>query len=78
MTVVTDSTPTLLSNLSRADGSANYSQGGYTVIGAVNGPIEAQRRDELPEEAVVDVIVRPAVGVGGTIALDPVLAHVLR
>ena len=27
--------------------------------------IEVQRRDELPEEAVVDVIVRPAAGVGG-------------
>jgi hypothetical protein len=55
----------LLSNLHRADGSAAYSQNGYTVIGAVNGPIEVQRRDELPEEASVDVIVRPAAGVGG-------------
>jgi exosome complex component RRP46 len=55
-----------LSNLHRADGSATYSQNGYTVIGAVNGPIEVQRRDELPEEAAVDVIVRPAAGVGGT------------
>jgi hypothetical protein len=55
-----------LSNLHRADGSATYSQNGYTVIGAVNGPIEVQRRDELPEEAAVDVIVRPAAGVRGT------------
>ncbi len=54
-----------LSSLHRADGSATYSQNGYTVIGAVNGPIEVQRRDELPEEAAVDVIVRPAAGVGG-------------
>jgi len=54
-----------LSNLHRADGSATYSQNGYTVIGSVNGPIEVQRRDELPEEAVVDIIVRPAAGVGG-------------
>ena len=54
-----------LSNLHRADGSATYSQNGYTVIGAVNGPIEVQRRDELPEEAAIDVTVRPAAGVGG-------------
>jgi len=55
----------ILSHLHRADGSATFSQNGYTVIGAVNGPLEVQRRDELPEEAVIDVIVRPAAGVGG-------------
>jgi len=54
-----------LSNLHRADGSATFSQNGYTVIGSVNGPIEVQRRDELPEEAAVDIIVRPSSGVGG-------------
>lgn len=59
-----DPLATLL-HLHRADGSATFSQNGYTVIGAVNGPIEVQRRDELPEEAAVDVIVRPAAGVGG-------------
>lgn len=53
-----------LSQLHRADGSATYSSGGYTVIGAVNGPIEVQRRDELPEEAAIEVNIRPAVGVG--------------
>ncbi|KAI1481645.1 hypothetical protein F4774DRAFT_17303 [Daldinia eschscholtzii] len=56
----------LLSHLQNADGSATFSFSGYTVVGAVNGPIEVQRRDELPEEAAVDVIVRPAAGVGGT------------
>ncbi|KAI1466810.1 uncharacterized protein F4812DRAFT_67395 [Daldinia caldariorum] len=56
----------LLSHLQNADGSATFSFAGYTVVGAVNGPIEVQRRDELPEEAAVDVIVRPAAGVGGT------------
>jgi exosome complex component RRP46 len=55
----------ILSHLYRADGSATFSQNGYTVIGVVNGPLEVQRRDELPEEAVVDVIVRPAAGFGG-------------
>ena len=56
---------TTLSPLHRADGSATYSQNGYSVIAAVNGPIEVQRRDELPEEATVDVAVKPAAGVGG-------------
>ena len=55
----------LLSHLPKADGSATFSYAGYNIIGAVNGPIEVQRRDELPEEAAVDVIVRPAAGVGG-------------
>ncbi|TAQ90733.1 hypothetical protein B7494_g949 [Chlorociboria aeruginascens] len=55
----------MLSHLHRTDGSATFSQNGYTVIGSVNGPIEVQRRDELPEEAAVDVIVRPAAGIGG-------------
>ncbi|KAL8828681.1 MAG: hypothetical protein Q9191_002455 [Dirinaria sp. TL-2023a] len=39
-----------------SDGSAAYSHNGYTILGTVNGPIEAQRRDELPEEAFVDVV----------------------
>lgn len=56
---------TVLSLLHRADGSAKYSQIGYTVIAAINGPIEVQRRDELPEEATLDVAIRPAAGVGG-------------
>lgn len=55
----------ILSPLCRADGSAAYSKNGYSVIAAVNGPIEVQRRDELPDEAAVDVAVRPAAGVGG-------------
>lgn len=55
----------ILSHLHRTDGSATFSQNGYTVIGAVNGPLEIQRRDELPEEAAIDVLVRPAAGVGG-------------
>ncbi|OJD30611.1 exosome complex subunit rrp46 [Diplodia corticola] len=53
-----------LSDLRRADGSATFSQNGYSVLGAVNGPLEVQRRDELPEEAAIEVNVRPASGVG--------------
>ncbi|KAF5023607.1 hypothetical protein F66182_4365 [Fusarium sp. NRRL 66182] len=55
-----------LSHLAKADGSATFSYGGYAVIAAVNGPVEAQRRDENAFETLVDVIVRPAAGVGGT------------
>lgn len=53
-----------LSILQRADGSAKCDRDGYSVVGAVNGPIEVQRRDELPEEAAIEINVRPAIGVG--------------
>lgn len=56
-----------VSPLSRADGSAACSGGGYTVVGAINGPVEVQRRDELPNEAYIDVLIRPASGVAGPI-----------
>lgn len=51
--------------LPRSDGSVKYSNAGYTVTASVNGPIEAQRRDEHAYEAHVDVVVRPAAWVGG-------------
>ena len=53
-----------LTHLNRADGSATYTHNGYSIIGAVNGPIEVQRRDEQPEEATIEVNIRPAAGVG--------------
>ncbi|KAH9871345.1 hypothetical protein IAQ61_005524, partial [Plenodomus lingam] len=53
-----------LTHLNQADGSATYTHNGYSIIGAVNGPIEVQRRDEMPEEAAIEVNVRPAAGVG--------------
>jgi exosome complex component RRP46 len=55
-----------LTHLNRADGSATYTHHGYSIIGAVNGPIEVLRRDEMPEEATIEVNVRPAVGLGST------------
>ena len=64
-TMIKDHRAVTLGPLTRADGSASFSSHGYSVIGAVNGPVEVQRRDELPEEAAVDVAVRPATGVGG-------------
>ena len=63
--MIKDQSAVTLAPLTRADGSASFSSHGYSVIGAVNGPVEVQRRDELPEEAAVDVVVRPAAGVGG-------------
>ena len=57
-----------LTHLNRADGSATYTHLGYSIIGAVNGPIEVQRRDEQPEDATLEVNVRPAVGVGSVFA----------
>lgn len=63
-----------LGPLHRADGSATYSHAGYSVICAVNGPIEVQRRDEIPDEAAIEVNVRPAVGVGGM--LQPIAVNI--
>ncbi|KAL9012058.1 MAG: hypothetical protein Q9173_003138 [Seirophora scorigena] len=51
--------------LSRADGSASHTSNGYSIIAAVNGPVEVQRKDEIPEEAAIDVVIRPAAGIGG-------------
>lgn len=54
-----------LGALPEADGSASYSWQGFEVLGAVNGPIEPQRRDEIPEEAFLEVHIRSVNGVGG-------------
>ena len=51
--------------LPHADGSATYAWHGYAVAASVNGPLEAQRRDELPDGAALEVHVRPASGGGG-------------
>ncbi|KAF6840124.1 exosome complex subunit rrp46 [Colletotrichum plurivorum] len=69
-----------VSHLSRADGSATFSRGCHCVVASVNGPMEVQRRDENPFESVIDVIVRPAAGVGGTGErhLEAILQSALR
>ena len=51
--------------LPHADGSVHYSWLGHEIVATVNGPIEVQRRDELPEEAFVELNVRQASGGGG-------------
>ena len=57
----------ILNPLPKSDGSATYSIHGVSIIGGVNGPVEVQRRDEIAEEAAINVTVRPAAGVGGTL-----------
>ena len=74
--MIEDQRAVTLTPLTRADGSASFSSHGYSVIGAVNGPVEVQRRDELPEEAAVDVVVRPAAGVGGESLSGTVISYV--
>lgn len=66
--------------LARADGSTAFSSGLYTVISGVNGPVEVNRRDELPEEAAIEVNLRPSSGVGGPRErwLESVLQSVLK
>lgn len=67
--------------LHRAGGSATYtSPNGYSILAAVNGPVEVQRRDELPEEAHIEVNVRPHDGVGQVKErhLELIIANLLR
>ncbi|EAW11656.1 putative exosome complex subunit Rrp46 [Aspergillus clavatus NRRL 1] len=58
-----------LTPLARADGSASYQcpTTGYSILGSVNAPIELPgRRDALkPEEATVEVFVKPGTTPGG-------------
>ncbi|KAL1960576.1 hypothetical protein VTO42DRAFT_7155 [Malbranchea cinnamomea] len=56
-----------LSPLKYADGSASYtSPTGEMILGSVNGPVEVTRRDtQKPEEATLEVIVKPGVGSSG-------------
>ncbi len=72
---------TSLHPLNRADGSATYtSPNGYSILAAVNGPVEVQRRDELPDEAHIEVNVRPHDGVGQVKDrhLEMMIANTLR
>jgi exosome complex component RRP46 len=66
--------------LIRADGSATFSSNLFTILAAVNGPVEVQRRDELPEEAAVEVNIRPSSGIGGPRErwMETVIAALLR
>lgn len=58
---------TLISPLSFADGSANYSsRHGDQILASVNGPMDVPRRDtQKPDEATLEVWVKPGVGTSG-------------
>ncbi|PGH27636.1 hypothetical protein AJ80_00649 [Polytolypa hystricis UAMH7299] len=58
---------TSLAPLQFPDGSASYtSPSGDQILASVNGPIEATRREtQKPEEATIEVFVKPGVGAGG-------------
>ncbi|KAK0837433.1 exosome non-catalytic core subunit rrp46 [Friedmanniomyces endolithicus] len=66
--------------LNGADGSVTFSSNLCSILAAANGPVEVQRRDELPEEAAVEVNIRPVSGVSGPRErwLESVVAAVLR
>ena len=67
--------------LTRANGSVTYhSPNGYSVLAGVNGPIEVPRREELLQEAFLEVHVRPCDGHGGVKErhLETIIAKVLR
>lgn len=59
-----------LSSLGNADGSVTYSHCGYLILASANGPVEVQRRDEIPEEAAIEINVRPVTGNSGENATD--------
>ncbi|KAI8145329.1 ribosomal protein S5 domain 2-type protein [Fennellomyces sp. T-0311] len=52
--------------LNQADGSAKFDLGETSVLVSVVGPVEVPLRDEKMDEATVEVVVRPAVGVATT------------
>jgi exosome complex component RRP46 len=54
-----------LGALERADGSAQWCQGGTCVMAAVYGPLEAASGKENPEQAGVDVVFKPRTQTGG-------------
>lgn len=53
-------------SLTQVDGSARLSAGNTSLIASVTGPIEAKLRHELPTQASLEIIVRPATGVSAT------------
>jgi exosome complex component RRP46 len=51
--------------LSRADGSARWSQQDTTVTAAVYGPLETTSGKQLPDRANVEVVFKPRSGLAG-------------
>ncbi|RLV95766.1 Exosome complex component RRP46 [Spathaspora sp. JA1] len=55
-----------MSTLDNADGSAELVIGNTKVIASVSGPIEPKQRQELPNQASLEIIIRPAKGLSTT------------
>lgn len=53
-------------SLNRPDGSAEYTEYGYSIVCSVNGPMEVRARDEDVRYATIECIVRPEQGLPGT------------
>ncbi|KAK6530123.1 exosome non-catalytic core subunit rrp46 [Orbilia ellipsospora] len=53
--------------LPQTDGSCQYTcpTSRTTILTSVNGPLEVRAKDELPNDATIEVIVKPGIGVGG-------------
>lgn len=66
--------------LARADGSTLLADDLFAVIASVNGPVDVQRRDELEEEAAIEINLRPSSGTAGPRErwLETVLQSVFR
>ena len=66
--------------LARADGSATFTNNLFTILAAVNGPVDVSRRDEIPDAAAIEVNVRPVSGTGGPRErwMESVVASLLR
>ena len=57
--------------LPRADGSAAFKFGPTSAIASVAGPMEVKPLYELEDRAYIEVVARPAVGVGGMHIFPP-------
>jgi len=55
-----------LGQLSRVDGSARFASGSTMALASVTGPIDVRSGWEKPEEAFLEVNVRPLEGIPGT------------
>lgn len=49
--------------LHRADGSASFTHNSTQILASVNGPMEIRARDEHYSKAVLEIVVRPGIGV---------------
>lgn len=54
------------SSLQKVDGSAVWTQGVTKVVFSVSGPMEVKIREELPNEATLELVVRPVTGLSST------------